>query len=74
MAWVKIKSSDGEFLVPESLYDTLYKNMEAFSLVEESKPPINSNNVVEVKNDTNVQKSIGDERNPNRKSTKKIIK
>lgn len=76
MAWVKIKTIDGQiFTVPETLYNTLYKENEAYSLVEEPKPitPKQETKKEEiVKDDEQIQKHKLDEINTFRKGSKKI--
>lgn len=78
MAWIKMKTTTGQELsVPESVYQNLYANNGAFTLVQESKPApkINEENKKveekEIVKDEQTQQPKSDEDNSNRKGTKK---
>lgn len=75
MAWVKIKTTDGSIIsVPETLYNTLYKENKAYSLVDEPKPTPQKYNKGEiVKDGEQVQRFSINENGDIKKSTKKTI-
>lgn len=72
MAWVKIKSVNGDILnVPETVYKNMFANNEGFSLVQdEPKPSPKIEQKQEVESD-GIQKPKLDENKPYRKSSKK---
>lgn len=75
MAWVKMKTTDGSIIsVPETLYNTLYKENEAYSLVDEPKPTPQKDNKGEiVKDGEQTQQFRNNEEYGIKKSTKKTI-
>lgn len=77
MAWIKMKTTTGvELTVPESVYQNLYAQNDAFTLVQESKPAPKSNEEKKVEKkeivkDEQTRKSESNEDNSDRKSSKK---
>ena len=73
MAWVKMKNRNGFVLdVPESVYESMFKGNEAYSLLEEPKPsPKFEKKQEEIVKDEQTHKSDSNEDNSNRKSSKK---
>ena len=72
MAWVKMKNRNGFVLdVPESVYESMFKGNEAYSLLEEPKPSPKFEKKEDVKKDEQIQQLNCDENNIARKSTKK---
>lgn len=75
MAWVKMKNRNGFVLdVPESVYESMFKGNEAYSLLEEPKPsPKFEKKQEEVVKDEQAQQSGSDETITNRKNSKKAV-
>ena len=75
MAWVKMKNRNGFVLdVPKSVYESMFKGNEAYSLLEEPKPsPKFEKKQEEVVKDEQAQQSGSDETIANRKNTKKAV-
>lgn len=73
MAWVKMKNRNGFVLdVPESVYESMFKGNEAYSLLEEPKPsPKFEKKQEEVVKDEQTHKSDSNENHSDRKSSKK---
>lgn len=73
MAWVKMKNRNGFVLdVPESVYESMFKGNEAYSLLEEPKPsPKFEKKREEVVKDEQTHKSDSNENNSDRKGSKK---
>lgn len=75
MAWVKMKNRNGFVLdVPESVYESMFKGNEAYSLLEEPKPsPKFEKKQEEVVKDEQAQQSGSNETIANRKNSKKAV-
>lgn len=75
MAWVKMKNRNGFILdVPESVYESMFKGNEAYSLLEEPKPsPKFEKKEEEIVKDEQIQQSEHDETIVNRKNSKKAV-
>lgn len=74
MAWVKMQTKNGTVIsVPETLYNSLYKGNEAYSLVSEPKPtPKKETKKEEIIKD-GIQKSDINANYNTRKSGKKAV-
>lgn len=75
MAWVKMKNRNGFVLdIPESVYESMFKGNEAYSLLEEPKPsPKFEKKQEEVVKDEQAQQSGSNETIANRKNSKKAV-
>ena len=75
MAWVKMKNKFGGItLIPEPVYNNMFKGEDAFSLVEDQPKPTPKLEKTEevVSNDTDIRESRPSKSIGNSKSTKKV--
>ena len=75
MAWVKVQTKTGNILtMPETVYESMYKGNEFYSLLQEPKPsPKFENKKQEEVVDNGVQKPKFNEDSNFGKSTKKTV-